>query len=886
MLSTEGASLTGDIPSSIFDISSLTVLRFANNSLSSWDPSNMCNNMPNIKTLSLSRNRLQHHIPPNIQKCEHLQLLDLSSNNLSGTIPREIGNMSMLRELNLRSNHFTGELPQEIGTLPILQYLDVFNNSLSGSIPSSIFNISTLKTLQLSGNEFSGSLPSDMGDSLVNLERLYLSRNKLIGPIPTSITNASKLTLLGINSNSFSGSIPDFGNLRLLQRLYIWGNSLSGAQAPSQELRFLSSLTNCRYLMDLVMSDNPLNGILPTSIGNLSSSLEYIGASNNNIKGAIPSEIGKLSSLLTINLGRNQLSGAIPPKIGKMAKLQELGLSGNQLEGYIPNDLCGMNNLGVLRLGGNMLVGPIPKCLGEIKSLREIYLGSNQLNSTIPPNFWTHRDFLVLNLSKNNFMGQLSYEIGNLKTIYSLDLSFNQFLGGIPSTISGCESLQYLNLSNNLLRGAIPNTLGNVKGLIALDLSFNNLSGLIPDSLEGLPFLEHFSVSNNKLEGEIPDGGRFGNFTAQSFANNFGLCGGPVWFQIQSCLKDEGGVSIKYMIIIPSLSLVVIVAIAMLVLITRRKQKNERRIRNSRRISYIELEPDITSFSETNLLGRGSYGSVYKATLSDGLEVAVKVFDLQIQGAAKSFATETEILCNIRHRNLVRVIGCCSSKEFKALVLTYMPNGSLDKWLHSDMYGLDLIKRLELAIDVAAALEYLHHGYTFPIVHSDVKPSNVLLDQYMVAHLADFGISKLFDGGEAVVQTRTMATIGYAAPELGTEGKVSTSGDVYSFGIMQLEMLTGKKPTDDMFGGEMSLKEWVNEALHENAVMRIVAPALLSREDKHLYQKEQCVSSIFYLAMKCLAFSPYERINMIEVGTTLHKIYATIVASIEQINGV
>ncbi|XP_042034890.1 putative receptor-like protein kinase At3g47110 [Salvia splendens] len=323
----------------------------------------------------------------------------------------------------------------------------------------------------------------------------------------------------------------------------------------------------------------------------------------------------------------------------------------------------------------------------------------------------------------------------------------------------------------------------------------------------------------------------------------------------------------------------------MLVLISMRKQKKVALpadippgTTECKRISYKELEQGTSSFSEINLLGRGSFGSVFEATLFDGLKVAVKVFHLELQGAAKSFDAETAILSNIRHRNLVRVIGCCCNMEFKALILAYMPNRSLDKWLHSDKCGLDLIKRLKIAIDVAAALEYLHHYYTFPVVHCDIKPSNVLLDQDMTAHLADFGISKLFDGGETTIQTQTMATIGYAAPEFGMDGKVSIKGDVYSFGILLLEVFTGKKPTDDMFGEEMGLKEWVSEALEQNAAAEIVASTLLSTEDQHYSAKEQCLLSIFQLAMKCLAVSADDRINMIEAAAGLHRIYTTIAA--------
>lgn len=260
----------------------------------------------------------------------------------------------------------------------------------------------------------------------------------------------------------------------------------------------------------------------------------------------------------------------------------------------------------------------------------------------------------------------------------------------------------------------------------------------------------------------------------QSFVHNSALCG-ATRFQVPACAKKHGVSrskalvrSIKY--ILPSLFSIIILVIVITIIF--RRQKRSRTPSSTeislgmewRRVSYIELVRGTNSFSETNLLGRGSFGSVFKVTLDDGLNVAAKVFNLQLEGAAKSFDTESKILSTIRHRNLVRIIGCCSNTEFKALILAYMPNGSLEKWLYSDTYCLDLGQRLNIAIDVALALEYLHCGHTFPVVHCDMKPTNVLLDLDMTAHVGDFGISKLFDEGETMVQTKTLATIGYAAP--------------------------------------------------------------------------------------------------------------------------
>ncbi|XP_059630000.1 receptor kinase-like protein Xa21 [Cornus florida] len=303
-----------------------------------------------------------------------------------------------------------------------------------------------------------------------------------------------------------------------------------------------------------------------------------------------------------------------------------------------------------------------------------------------------------------------------------------------------------------------------------------------------------------------------------------------------------------------------------------------------RRISYQELLQATDAFSEANLLGVGSFGSVYKGTLSDGMIIAVKVFNLQLERAIKSFDVKCEVICNTRHRNLIRIITSCTyNLDFRALVLEYMPNGSLEKWLYSHKYCLDILQRLNIMIDVASALEYLHHGHVTPIVHCDLKPENVLLDKDMIAHVADFGIAKLFGEGDFMAQTTTLATIGYMTPgdnlfslliwciEYGMEGRVSTRCDVYSYGVLLMEIFTRKRPTDEMFAGEMSLKRWVKEAL-DGSIIEVVDSNLIGTEDENFSVKEECVSYIMGLALDCSSDKPAERINMKEALDRLEKI--------------
>ncbi|KAH9706199.1 protein kinase domain-containing protein [Citrus sinensis] len=877
--------LSGSIPSFIFKISSLQALHFGNNRLSGELPANICDNLPFLNFFSVYKNMFYGGISSTLSNCKHLRILDLSFNDLWGDIPKEIGNLTKLKELFLDFNILQGEIPHTVGNLHNLEYLSLVNNELVGTVPATIFNVSTLKLIELSNNTFFGSLPSSTDVQLPNLEELYLWGNNFSGTLPSFIFNASNLSKLSLGDNSFSGLIPNtFGNLRNLKRLRLYNNYLT-----SPELSFLSSLSNCKYLEIIALSGNPLNGIIPMSAGNLSHSLEELFMPDCNVSGRIPKEIGNLANLVTLDLGGNKFNGSIPIALGKLQKLQLLNLDDNKLEGSIPDDICGLVELYKLALGDNKLSGQIPACFGNLASLRELWLGPNELISFIPSTFWNIKDIMYVNFSSNFLTGPLPLEIENLKALTTLDFSMNNLSGVIPTTIGGLKGLQYLFLGHNRLQGSIPDSVGDLISLKSLNLSNNNLSGPIPTSLEKLSDLKELNLSFNKLEGEIPRGGPFVNFSAKSFMGNNLLCGSPN-LQVPPCRASIDHISKKNAlllgIILPFSTIFVIV----IILLISRYQTRGENVPNEvnvpleatwRRFSYLELFQATNGFSENNLIGRGSFGSVYIARLQNGIEVAVKTFDLQHERAFKSFDTECEVMKSIRHRNLTKIISSCSNEDFKALILEYMRNGSLEKCLYSGNYILDIFQRLNIMIDVASALEYLHFGYSAPVIHCDLKPSNVLLDDNMVAHLSDFGIAKLLIGeDQSMTQTQTLATLGYMAPEYGREGRVSTKGDVYSFGILLMETFTRRKPTDEIFSGEMTLKHWVNDFL-PISMMKIIDANLLITEDKHFAAKEQCASSVFNLAMECTVESPDERITAKEIVRRLLKIRDFLLRNVE-----
>ncbi|PIN07251.1 Serine/threonine protein kinase [Handroanthus impetiginosus] len=781
-------------------------------------------------------------------KLPAIQGLYLGQNRLTGSIPRELGNCSSLEELYLPENMFTGEIPSEIGNLLNLETLDLDTNYLT-HIPTAIFNISTLKMLSIQQNHINGN----------------------------SISNASSLTILDLASNKLSGRIPNsLGELKFLDLLNLGAN---GFTSESSEMSFLTSLTNCRRLRCIWIDHNSLSGYLPDSIGNFSSSLEMLGLTNSRIKGRIPKAIGNITSLAFLYMDNNEFTGFVPFTIEGLKNLQLLGLGGNKLSGPIPDGICHLPNLGELTLSKNKLYGPLPACLGDVISLRYLNLDSNGLNSSISPTIGRLKDLLEFNLSSNFLSGPLPLEIGNLKAVISMDLSMNELSGSIPSTIDGLNNLIDLSLAQNTLQGDIPDSVSKMLSLERLDLSHNKFTGSIPKSMEALQYLHYLNLSFNKLTGEIPNGGPFAHFNYQSFISNNALCG-PPRLHVPPCPSHHHHRSRQKVVLRASLvsSAVVSTIVALIISFFLVKSQRKNKVPSDQmdsfpavmpeRIRYHDLEGATNGFSEANLLGVGSFGSVYKGTFTDGTVVAVKVFNLQIEGAFKSFDTECEILRSLRHRNLAKVISSCSNIDFRALLLEYMPNGSLENWLYSRDRQLNLSQRLSIMTDLACAIEYLHHGYATPVVHCDVKPSNVLLDDAMVAQVSDFGIAKLVNAEDNVALTRTLATFGYMAPEYGFEGLVSTKCDVYSFGIVLMETFTRKRPTDDMFTGGLSLRGWIYDTYPHSLSHVLDATLLNTNKDKNV----ECISLIMKLALDCSSELPGERINIKDALTTLQKI--------------
>ncbi|XP_047260039.1 probable LRR receptor-like serine/threonine-protein kinase At3g47570 [Capsicum annuum] len=864
--------LTGSIPPSIFNIKTMQIIALTGNNLTGKLPETICDHLPNLEGLHIANNNLHGSIPPKVEKCRKLEVLALSINEFTGTVPRELGNITGLAAIYLGYLHLEGEIPVELGNLMELETIELDSNEFTGSVPASIFNLTALESLGLVQNKLSGTLPSYLGRGTPNLKVFYCGFNNLSGSISPTISNSSRLSILDLSSNSFAGRIPEsLGNLEYLELLNLQINNFYSDLTMS----FLTSLTNCRKLRVVSFSANPIDGVFPSAVGNFSDSLQIFEGGACNLNGIIPKEIGNLTGVTRMNLVDNALTRYIPDTIHGMLNLQELYLDNNKIEGTIPDVICNLKNLGALNLSGNQFSGSVPRCLGNVTSLRKIHLAYNRLNSRLPASLGSIRDLIEFDVSSNLLSGKIPLEIGNFKAATLIDLSKNNFSGNIPSTTGDLDKLISLSLARNRLYGPIPDSFGKMLSLEFLDLSYNNLSGEIPKSLEALVYLKHLNFSFNKFTGEIPTGGPFANANGQSFLYNDALCGDPKFYVSPCVIKSPKR---KKTILVPYILLgvgLLFLALALAYIRMRKIKKNVGQadvcpVKGHERISYYELEQATEGFSESNLLGSGSFSKVYKGILTDGTLVAAKVFNVELEGAFKSFDTECEVLRNLRHRNLTKVITSCSNPDFKAVILEYMPNGTLEKWLYSHNFFLDIMQRLDTMIDVASAMVYLHNGYTTTVVHCDLKPSNVLLDQEMVGHVSDFGIAKLLGAGETFVQTRTIATIGYIAPEYGQDGIVSTRCDVYSFGILMMETFTRMKPSDELFSGDLSLRSWVAD-FFPSGIHQVVDANLVRPGEERTDRKMQCLISIMKLALSCTVVTPDARISMEDALSTLKK---------------
>ncbi|XP_028751924.1 MDIS1-interacting receptor like kinase 2-like [Neltuma alba] len=816
----------GSIPHKIGNLSSIFVLKLSNNLFSGPIPPEI-QKLTTLNILDLSTCHLGGPIPHEIGHLRNLSFLWLGENSLSGPIPEEIGMLSNLLSLYLANNPVSGRIPASLENLTKLQEIFLYDNNLSGPIPNGFWKLYSLTSINLYSNRLSGPISPFIGN-LTNLVYLGLNGNNFFGPVPSSIGNLIDLRQVSLQNNSLSGSIPStIGNLTKLTHLFLDSNSLNG-QLP-REMNNLTVWKNLQLsynhfigplpqqicqsgrLFRFAANNNHFTGPIPTSLKNCSS-LERIRLDTNQIVDDITAAFGVYPHLDYIDLSGNQLYGHLSSKWGKCQNLTQLIIHNNKLSGDIPPELGEASKLGLLDLSSNHLSGQIPKQLGKLIMLIELSLSNNNFSGNVPSTIGSLSRLETLELAANNFNGSITRELRKLKRLTVLNLSKNKFDESIPHELHELQDLEHLDLSDNLLIGTIPATLGLLPKLQVLNLSHNNLSGTILSSFSKMPALSIVDISYNQLEGPVPNDLTFYNFEA--LRNNKGLCGNVIGLNpcgdSQTNRHSHG--SKKFLkIVLPLATLPMLVVGAYFIFLkitTKAKNKNGEApledayllLTGGRKILYDDIIDATKEFDERYLVGKGSQGSVYRAELSTGDVFAVKKLHSLASDEItnhKAFTTEIQVLREIKHRNIVKLHGFYSNSRFSILVYEFLEGGSLDNILKDEKQATEFEwnKRVNVVKGVASALFHMHHGCLIPIIHRDISSKNVLLSSsdYGKACIIDFGTAKFLNPNSSNMTTFA-GTPGYVAPEMTFLMEANDKCDVYSFGVLTLEIIMGRHP--------------------------------------------------------------------------------------------
>ncbi|XP_031117402.1 receptor-like protein kinase HSL1 [Ipomoea triloba] len=823
------ANLIGKIPENISSMEALEYLDLCQNELSGNIPSDFFL-LKNLTTVFLYTNRLSGPIPNPVMAL-NLNGIDFSDNSLTGSIPEDFGKLTKLEGLDLFMNQLSGKIPVGIGRLPALSSIQLFMNNLAGELPPDLGRFSKLKVFDVSTNHLTGSLPHGLCYNKV-LYGIYAFDNNLTGELPKSLEDCNTMSAVRVERNNLSGTIPN-------------------------------GLWTIGPLTRLLISNNQFTGQLPQKVA---PNLSLLDIGHNQFSGEIPEGLWTAENLEVLQINNNQFTGQLPQKMA--SNLYIVDISNNRFSGEIPDGVWTSGQLKWLFIKNNQFTGQLPKSITSNLSLLDI--SNNQFFGEIPPAISSWSNLYFFSASNNLLTGQIPHELTALRSLSVLRLDGNKLSGNFPSNIISWESLSTLTCSRNQLSGTIPPALSLLVNLNQLDLSENQFSGEIPPEIGHLA-VSSLNLSSNHLSGKIPDEFEVVSFR-KSFLNNPGLCATTPSLGLRDCrAKTEKS---KLIAIIGSIvAFLFLVAILYMVHVFKIRRLEEKK-RKEALVQHWKLTPFHTlnfmesdilpNLAEDNMVGSGGSGKVYVVALRTGEKVAVKSIRNNYKLCEKVFLAEVKILGTIRHSNIVKLWCCISSEESKLLVYEYMENRSLDLWLHAKRRSpgqfLDWPTRLRIAIGAAKGLSYMHHNCSPPIVHRDVKSSNVLLDSDFNAKIADFGLAKiLINHGDPNTVSTVAGSFGYIAPEYSYTKKVNEKFDVYSFGVILLELVTGREPIDGDMG--CGLADWARYHVQEGNQIVDALDGDIKEAENNL--DEMC--GVFRLGIFCTGSNPAKRPTMRKV---------------------
>ncbi|XVE48656.1 hypothetical protein DITRI_Ditri01bG0019600 [Diplodiscus trichospermus] len=866
-----------------------------------------------LEKIDLGNNSLHGKITEDLKKCARLQYLDLGQNGFSGEVP-DLSSLNGLKFLNLNNSGFSGPFPwKSLENLTELAFLSLGDNPFASSpFPPEVLNLKKLYRLYLTNCSITGQIPEGI-QNLTQLENLEISDNRLSGPIPAGIVKLNKLWQLELYNNSLSGKFPvGFGNLTSLVNFDVSTNMLEGD---------LSELRSFKNLVSLQLFENHFSGEIPKEFGEFKN-LEEISLYRNKLTGQLPPKIGSWSGFVYIDAAENFLTGPIPPDMCKKGKMDRLLLlqnnftgtlpqsyanckslvrlrvNNNWLSGTVPAGIWSLPNLSIIDLTMNRFEGPVTGDIGNAKSLAQLFLANNQFSGELPSSISQASSLVSIQLTSNEFSGQIPATIGELKRLGSLYLNGNMFHGTIPDSLGSCVSLSDVNLAGNSLSGQIPNSIGYLRSLNSLNLSENKLSGDIPTSLSSSR-LSLLDLSNNQLVGPIPKSLSIQVFE-DSFKGNPGLCSSNL-DGFQPCSSNPGTSSHLRTFLSCFLAGILVLLLSLgCYLFVRVRQGNLNHplrqgswdMKSYHMLSFTEKDI-VDAIKSENLIGKGGSGNVYKVQLNGGKKLAVKHIWTSESSNRKNYQSsaamlnkrnfrsleydaEVAALSAVRHVNVVKLYCSITSEDSSLLVYEYLPNGSLWDRLHScHKMEMSWELRYSIALGAARGLEYLHHGCERPVIHRDVKSSNILLDEEWKPRIADFGLAKIVQNGGGGDWTHAIAgTHGYIAPEYAYTCKINEKSDVYSFGVVLMELVTGKRPVEPEFGENKDIVYWVYSKLKNKENLVEVVDLNISKA-----LKEDAIK-VLRIAVQCTAKMPALRPSMRMVVHMLEEAEPCILADI------